>query len=175
MHNGKMMLAAWSWLATITLGATTAFAANENKLSLAPEKLIVVIAPSNGDPKTAEPDYTQTPDTDLAMIARGREAVALFGWKPYMHNPRLKRWLHRIDLAEFPQVQRWYEAIAQRPAVQRGIAVLADRMKIGNPDQEAREALFGRTQLQQGRRVDKRSRKPVAAVRGRAKSRAIGA
>jgi pimeloyl-ACP methyl ester carboxylesterase len=29
---------------------------------------------------------------------RGREAFALYGWKPYMHNPRLKRWLHRIDL-----------------------------------------------------------------------------
>jgi len=28
---------------------------------------------------------------------RGREALALYGWKPYMHNPRLKRWLHRID------------------------------------------------------------------------------
>jgi pimeloyl-ACP methyl ester carboxylesterase len=28
---------------------------------------------------------------------RGREAFALYGWKPYMHNPRLKRWLHRID------------------------------------------------------------------------------
>ena len=22
----------------------------------------------------------------------------MFGWKPYMHNPRLKRWLHRIDI-----------------------------------------------------------------------------
>ena len=28
---------------------------------------------------------------------RGREAFALYGWKPYMHNPRLRRWLHRID------------------------------------------------------------------------------
>ena len=34
----------------------------------------------------------------LVEIVRGREALALFGWKPYMHNPRLKRWLHRIDL-----------------------------------------------------------------------------
>jgi pimeloyl-ACP methyl ester carboxylesterase len=33
----------------------------------------------------------------LAAIVRGREAFALYGWKPYMHNPRLKRWLHRID------------------------------------------------------------------------------
>lgn len=42
-------------------------------------------------------DYESLPDTELAAIARGREALAVFGWKPYMHNPRLKRWLHRID------------------------------------------------------------------------------
>ena len=33
----------------------------------------------------------------LGIKLRGREAFALYGWKPYMHNPRLKRWLHRID------------------------------------------------------------------------------
>ena len=38
------------------------------------------------------------PLRELAAIVRGREAFALYGWKPYMHNPRLKRWLHRIDL-----------------------------------------------------------------------------
>ena len=43
-------------------------------------------------------DYTALPDTELAGIVRGREALAVFGWKPYMHNPRLKRWLHRIDI-----------------------------------------------------------------------------
>ncbi|QQS12473.1 MAG: alpha/beta fold hydrolase [Rhodospirillales bacterium] len=43
-------------------------------------------------------DHKALPETELAAIARGREALALFGWKPYMHNPRLKRWLHRIDL-----------------------------------------------------------------------------
>ncbi len=43
-------------------------------------------------------DYSAMPDTELAAIARGRESLALFGWKPYMHNPRLKRWLHRIDI-----------------------------------------------------------------------------
>jgi len=43
-------------------------------------------------------DYATLPDTELAGIARGRESLALFGWKPYMHNPRLKRWLHRIDI-----------------------------------------------------------------------------
>jgi pimeloyl-ACP methyl ester carboxylesterase len=50
------------------------------------------------DPAKGEIDYTQLPETELAAIARGREALCVFGWKPYMHNPRLKRWLHRIDI-----------------------------------------------------------------------------
>ena len=50
------------------------------------------------DPAKGEIDYTALPDTELAGIARGRESLALFGWKPYMHNPRLRRWLHRIDV-----------------------------------------------------------------------------
>jgi pimeloyl-ACP methyl ester carboxylesterase len=50
------------------------------------------------DPDKGEIDYTKLPDTELAAIARGRETLAVFGWKPYMHNPRLRRWLHRIDI-----------------------------------------------------------------------------
>ena len=50
------------------------------------------------NPVLGQIDYTQLSDTELAGIARGREALALFGWKPYMHNPRLRRWLHRIDV-----------------------------------------------------------------------------
>jgi len=50
------------------------------------------------DAANGETDYTKLPDTELAAIARGREALVVFGWKPYMHNPRLKRWLHRIDI-----------------------------------------------------------------------------
>lgn len=50
------------------------------------------------DPRLGEVDYVNLPDTELAGIARGRESLALFGWKPYMHNPRLRRWLHRIDI-----------------------------------------------------------------------------
>jgi pimeloyl-ACP methyl ester carboxylesterase len=49
------------------------------------------------DPARGEIDFTKLPDSELAAIVRGREAFALYGWKPYMHNPRLKRWLHRID------------------------------------------------------------------------------
>ncbi|TMH45245.1 MAG: glutathione S-transferase family protein [Betaproteobacteria bacterium] len=30
---------------------------------------------------------------------------------------------HRVELAEFPHVKRWYDAVGARPAVQRGMAV----------------------------------------------------
>jgi pimeloyl-ACP methyl ester carboxylesterase len=49
------------------------------------------------DPAKGEVDFTALPESELAAIVRGREAFALYGWKPYMHNPRLRRWLHRID------------------------------------------------------------------------------
>jgi pimeloyl-ACP methyl ester carboxylesterase len=49
------------------------------------------------DPAKGEIDFTKLPESELAAIVRGREAFALYGWKPYMHNPRLRRWLHRID------------------------------------------------------------------------------
>jgi pimeloyl-ACP methyl ester carboxylesterase len=50
------------------------------------------------DPQNGAVDYASLPDSELAAIARSRESLALFGWKPYMHSPRLKRWLHRIDI-----------------------------------------------------------------------------
>jgi pimeloyl-ACP methyl ester carboxylesterase len=49
------------------------------------------------DPANGEVDFTALPESELAAIVHSREAFALYGWKPYMHNPRLKRWLHRID------------------------------------------------------------------------------
>jgi pimeloyl-ACP methyl ester carboxylesterase len=58
------------------------------------------------DPANGERDLMQLLETELAGIARGREAFARFGWKPYMHNPHLKRWLHRIDI---PTLLLWGE------------------------------------------------------------------
>lgn len=63
------------------------------------------------------------------------------------------RWLHRIDIEEFPHVKRWFETIERRPAVRRGMAVMAAQTKIGNPDARTREVFFGQTQLRQGRRA----------------------
>jgi pimeloyl-ACP methyl ester carboxylesterase len=50
------------------------------------------------DPAIGEIDYTQMPDEKLEVVARNRESFARFCWQPYMHNPKLKRRLHRIDV-----------------------------------------------------------------------------
>ncbi|MCO5108278.1 MAG: glutathione S-transferase N-terminal domain-containing protein [Burkholderiaceae bacterium] len=49
-----------------------------------------------------------------------------------------------VDLADFPQVRRWFETIGARRPVARAITVLADRRK--PLDDKARENLFGATQ-----------------------------
>ena len=48
------------------------------------------------DPQRWAPDYARLDDDDLQAIARDREATALYGWRPYMHDPGLRQWLHRV-------------------------------------------------------------------------------
>jgi pimeloyl-ACP methyl ester carboxylesterase len=48
------------------------------------------------DPARAAPDYSRLSDDEATAVARDREATALYGWRPYMHNPGLRQWLHRI-------------------------------------------------------------------------------
>jgi pimeloyl-ACP methyl ester carboxylesterase len=48
------------------------------------------------DPTRALPDYASLSDDELTAIARDREATALYGWRPYMHDPGLRQWLHRV-------------------------------------------------------------------------------
>ncbi len=57
--------------------------------------------------------------------------------------------MHRIDITQYPNVKRWSEAVALRPAVQRGIAVMAEDMKVGNPTEETYKNMFGSKQFTQ--------------------------
>jgi len=50
------------------------------------------------DPARAVVDYTTLSDDALTVIARNREATALYGWEPYFHNPKLRQRLHRINI-----------------------------------------------------------------------------
>ncbi|MHA1567444.1 MAG: glutathione S-transferase C-terminal domain-containing protein [Alphaproteobacteria bacterium] len=49
---------------------------------------------------------------------------------------------------DFPNLKRWYELIKARPAVMRGVAVLADRRQPGPLDARAQDMLFGAGQNQ---------------------------
>lgn len=53
-----------------------------------------------------------------------------------------------IDLADYPALQTWYQEIAARPAVIRGMAVLADQRKPLEDDKDAQANMFGAAQYQ---------------------------
>ena len=50
------------------------------------------------DPSKGTTDLAALDDEELTGHFRSRETFAFYGWKPYMHNPQLRRWLHRIKL-----------------------------------------------------------------------------
>jgi len=49
-------------------------------------------------------------------------------------------------LEDFPNLKRWFEAIDARPAVKKGVTILADKRRPGPMDDKQREILFGAQQ-----------------------------
>lgn len=88
------------------------------------------------DRRLADSEYLAGPEYSIAD-------VATVPWT----MPK-QRDMHRIDIAQYPNVKRWGDSIAARPAVQRGIALLSDSMKVGNPTDKAYDNMFGGTQFQ---------------------------
>jgi pimeloyl-ACP methyl ester carboxylesterase len=62
-----------------------------------------VVKHNFADPANA-PDYGALDDAALEDVARDREAAVLYGWRPFMHNPSLRHWLHR---ASVPSLVVW--------------------------------------------------------------------
>jgi len=54
------------------------------------------------------------------------------------------------DISAWPNLQRWYNAVRARPAVQRGLAVMSDRLgtSLKKPSSEAWNVLFGEKQFE---------------------------
>jgi GSH-dependent disulfide-bond oxidoreductase len=66
--------------------------------------------------------------------------IAIFPW--------LRSWKNQgIDWNDYPHLKGWFDEIAGRPAVQRGVQVLANLHK-PITDDKSREVLFGKTQYQ---------------------------
>jgi pimeloyl-ACP methyl ester carboxylesterase len=49
------------------------------------------------EPEKWQLDPAKLSDHELLAIARNRQTLALITWEPYMHNPKLKHRLHRVD------------------------------------------------------------------------------
>jgi GST-like protein len=62
---------------------------------------------------------------------------------PWIRNPQRRG----VRLEDYPNVKRWTDAIAARPAVQRGVAVLAEKQRKGEITDAEREVMFGKTQF----------------------------
>ena len=58
------------------------------------------------DPSRFVPKYAELSQDELMSIARDRESTWHYAWRPYMHNPTLKTWLHR---ARMPTLMVWGE------------------------------------------------------------------
>jgi GST-like protein len=85
------------------------------------------------DKRLAKSKYIAGPDYSVADIA-------IFPW--------LRSWKNQgIDWNDYPHLKGWFDEIAARSAVQRGVDVLASQRKplVGDA---AREALFGAQQYQ---------------------------
>jgi GST-like protein len=66
--------------------------------------------------------------------------IAVFPW--------LRSWKNQgIDWADFPHLKGWFDEVAGRPAVKRGVEVLAAARK-ALTDDKSRDVLFGATQYQ---------------------------
>jgi GST-like protein len=72
----------------------------------------------------------------------GISDIAIFPWLRYWEK-------QGVQMPDYPNLERWFNAVAARPAVERGVTVLAELMRV--PKQltpEERDVLFGARQYE---------------------------
>ncbi|OGA21877.1 MAG: glutathione S-transferase [Betaproteobacteria bacterium RIFCSPLOWO2_02_FULL_67_26] len=89
------------------------------------------------DRRLGEAPYTAGKDYSISDIA-------IFPWLRGAEN-------RGVNIAEYPNVRRWFDAINARPAVQRALQVLADQSAANQAPHSDKswDILFGKTQFQQ--------------------------
>jgi len=141
--SGKERYAALEWVMFQMGGVGPMFGQFNHFATQAPEKLPYAIERYSNEAKRlygvmnrqlAKHKYIAGPEYTIADIA-------IFPW--------LRSWKNQgIDWDDYPHLKGWLDEIAARPAVQRGVTVLADKRK-PITDDKAREVLFGATQYKQ--------------------------
>jgi GST-like protein len=76
-------------------------------------------------------------------LAGDEYSIADMATYPWLRFPERRG----IDLSAFPSVKRWFETIDARPAVKRGVSVLAENVRQGPMTDAEREVMFGKTQF----------------------------
>jgi GST-like protein len=75
-----------------------------------------------------------------AFIAGREYSIADMAIFPWVRTHKAQQ----VPIADFPHVQRWYDALFLRPATKRGLD-LGKEFRAPAMDEEARKALFGQT------------------------------
>ena len=81
--------------------------------------------------------------SEAAWLAGDEYSIADIATWPWAKDPAKRG----VDLAELPHLARWLGAVASRPAVERGMAVLADRRRQTPMTDAEKAVLFGDKQF----------------------------
>jgi GST-like protein len=81
--------------------------------------------------------------SEAEWLAGSEYSIADIITFPWLRFPERRN----IELADYPNVKRWYDAIDARPAVQRGCEVLSESQRKGAMTDAEREVMFGKTQF----------------------------
>jgi GST-like protein len=75
-------------------------------------------------------------------VACGEYTIADIATMPWLRSHERQG----VNMDEYPNVKRWFDRMNERPAVKRGLQVLADRRRTGPLTPEQREVMFGSVQ-----------------------------
>ena len=81
---------------------------------------------------------------DFEYIACDEYTIADISIFPWMRGADARG----VMIEQYPNVKRWFDAINARPAVQRGVQVLASEQSNAPHDSKSWDIMFGKTQFQ---------------------------